>query len=128
MSLKIADVKTIELDDWDNFVKEQYGLPYCFQQQDGCKYRGTTTINVPDDEWYDYENEEMPVIVNGPVEGIKFDVWKNTPKDAFFKNDDSYKADLFWSRNYYPHVSMIINDLYDKGLIEKGTYNINIDW
>nr|DAI39746.1 MAG TPA: Ftsk gamma domain [Caudoviricetes sp.] len=35
---------------------------------------------------------------------------------------------MFWDRNFYPHVSMIIKDLENKGILKEGEYIINIDW
>ena len=28
----------------------------------------------------------------------------------------------------YPNLEMVVNDLYEKGLLEEGTYEIDIDW
>lgn len=44
------------MQDWDNLVEETYGKPYMFQQQDGCKDRGTEHITVPVINPYDYED------------------------------------------------------------------------
>ena len=35
---------------------------------------------------------------------------------------------MFWERNFYPHVEMVMNDLHAKGLVEAGEYVIDIDW
>ena len=42
------------------------------------------------------------------------------------KNKES--TELWWERNFYPDVSMIINDLHSKGLLPAGDYSIDIDW
>jgi hypothetical protein len=61
--------------------------------------------------------------------GVSFETWLNTsPEDTKKYFEFEYENKLFWERNFYPHVSMIIKDLYKKGLIEKGEYDINIDW
>ena len=39
--LKSKTKKVVEVRDWDNLVEKTYGKPYCFQQQDGCKERGS---------------------------------------------------------------------------------------
>jgi hypothetical protein len=39
--LKTKTVQVIQVADWDKFVSEVYGKIYSFQQQDGCKQRGT---------------------------------------------------------------------------------------
>ena len=41
---------------------------------------------------------------------------------------EKYRHELFWDRNFYPHVSMIIKDLENKGILKEGEYIINIDW
>jgi hypothetical protein len=57
--LKIANVKHIELQDWNDFVSKTYGKPYNFQQQDGCKPRGIFRFNVPLDEDDFFEDENF---------------------------------------------------------------------
>jgi hypothetical protein len=129
MKLKYETVKTIEVSDWDKFVKDHYGKPYSFQQQDGCKERGVEHISVPDEDCHDYENDTITEGINGPEEGVSFKSWLARDPEEW-NGDPSRKSmlSLFWVRNFYPHVSMIINDLYKKGLLEKGEYVINIDW
>jgi len=54
------------------------------------------------------------------VMGVKFDVWLNAdPKDF---------DELYWKRHFYPDIHTVANDLHEKGLIEKGSYKIEIDW
>lgn len=126
--LKYKNVKTIDVDDWDNLVEKTYGKIYSFQQQDGCKERQMWGITVPSDE-YDFEATEMPFEVNGSEEGISFETWLNTtPEDTAKHFDSEWENRLFWDRNFYPEVGMVINDLHKKGLIEAGEYNIDIDW
>ena len=127
--LRSYDVKMIDVDDWDDFVSKTYNRPYCFQQQDGCKDRGIKQFSVPmrKFEMEDFENDEIPVEINGITMGVSFKAWLDKDiKDKFFEDD--FRNKLFWDRNFYPHFSMIVNDLYNKGLIEKGDYIISIDW
>ena len=114
-----------------NQLKKTYGKPYSFQQQDGCKDRGIETLEVPSYP-EDYENDSIIEKVNGPEEGVSFKSWlerdpkthmKDEPKD----DNNDWEIEMFWDRNFYPHVSMIINDLYEKGLLEKGEFTIDID-
>ena len=63
--------------------------------------------------------------------GVSFKAWLE--RDPTQKLNDpncnyDYGLVLWWDRNFYPHISMIINDLYTKGLLEAGEYQINIDW
>ena len=130
--MKTRTVKMVDVSDWDKLVKETYGKSYAFQQQDGCKARGIVHLEVPADE-YDYENDSMVEKVNGPDEGVSFKAWlardpKQHMKDEKKNENNDWEINLFWDRNFYPHVSMIINDLYKKGILEKGDFSIDIDW
>lgn len=129
--IKYKTKKVISLQDWDDLVVKTYGRPYSFQQQDGCKSRGSYDITVPEKWVNDYEEETVPEIVNGEEMGVSFKAWlardpklKITDKSTF-GNDFT---ELWWDRNFYPDVSMIVNDLHAKGLLEEGNYTINIDW
>lgn len=126
--LKVKEIKQINVNDWDNFVMKTYGKQYSFQQQDGCKDRGVEYITVPC-ESEDYENDIIPEIVNHEEMGVRFKAWLERDSEKPLPDrDDSFGLRLWWNRNFYPHVSMIINDLYSKGLIEAGEYEIKIDW
>jgi hypothetical protein len=130
--IKYRNKKVISVGDFDNLVIETYGKPYSFQQQDGCKERGSFDFSIPD-KWgfKDFENTEIPFVVNGDEMGVSFETWLNTTEEDInkhFNPNHRWKADLFWSRNFYPSVNMIIEDLHKKGLIEEGDYTIDIDW
>ena len=128
--LKTKTVKLIEYLDWNNFVIDIYGKPYNFQQQFGVG-RGTEKFSVPypyEDE-FDFENTSIPFEVNGDNYGVSFETWLNTsPEDTLKHFNSEFSNQLFWVRNFYPDVSMIIMDLYSKGLLEEGEYVIAIDW
>ena len=34
---------------------------------------------------------------------------------------------MWYERNFYPSEEMIVNDLYEKGLLEAGEYEIDVD-
>ena len=130
--IKYKIEKVIDVDDWDKLVKETYGKPYSFQQQDGCRDRGVVHISVPCD-YANGEDEEMndsiPKVINGNEMGVKFAVWLTSdPKEWNGDAGDRMFVDMFWERNFYPSIYMVANDLYEKGLIEKGNYTIDIDW
>lgn len=129
--MKIKTKKVIEVQDWDELVEKTYGRTYSFQQQDGCKPRGCFEFNVPEDE-YNFENDTVPEIVNHKEMGVSFAAWlARDPKQKLNTEDEwdrEHGLNLWWSRNFYPDVSMIINDLHKKGLLEVGEYIINIDW
>ena len=127
--LKYKTKKIVEVGDWDNLVSKTYGKIYSFQQQDGCKGRGIFQLSVPskytcDDEMYD----EIPEKINGEIRGVKFKKWlERDPKQPVNGRTD-YGIGLWWERNFYPNIYTVANDLFEKGLIEKGDYIINIDW
>ena len=132
--LKTTTKQIIDVSDWDALVEDTYGKVYNFQQQDGCKDRGKFTINIPSDYTNDEEmNDSIPEEVNGEEMGVKFDVWlardpKQPLKDEKSGGNDQWMIDLFWERNFYPDIYTVANDLYKRGLVEKGQYVIDIDW
>lgn len=129
--MKIETRKVIESSSWDAFVRETYGRPYCFQQQDGCKQRGCFYITVPNEEANDFENDTVTEEVNHEAQGVSFTAWlARDPKQKLSNPDDQedYCLDLWWKRNFYPDVNIVANDLHAKGLLEAGKYTIDIDW
>jgi hypothetical protein len=128
--IAIRTVQMIDVSDWDDLVVETYGRPYSFQQQDGCKDRGTVELTVPD-EGDDYDNDTVPETVNHDDMGVSFAAWlARDPKQKLNAEswDSDSAIDLWWTRNFYPNVQMVANDLHAKGLIPAGDYVINIDW
>lgn len=116
--------------DWDSFVQETYGRPYCLQQQDGCMDRQNILLMVPD---LFYNDEEMPETVADFITfdemGVRFKEWlrrdpKERPKDA----DSDFELALWWDRNFYPNLQAVANDLHKKGLLEAGQYLLVVDW
>lgn len=127
--IKYKTRKQIDVQDWDDLIEKTYGKIYSFQQQDGCKDRGIETISVPDKWVDDYEVDMLPFEVNGVEKGVSFQSWLNTsPEETAKQFRYDWENRLFWDRNFYPHVSMIINDLYSRGILEEGEYDIKIDW
>jgi hypothetical protein len=129
--IRVQNKQVIDVGDWDNLVKETYGRPYNFQQQDGCKDRGNVSIKIPYDA-DDYKNSSVPEKVNGNKMGVSFAAWLARDPNQKLITDDKWDhdhgLDLFWSRNFYPDVQMVANDLHAKGLIPAGDYIIDINW
>ena len=129
--IKYTNVKQISVDDWDDLVTETYDRTYNFQQQDGCKERQTCRITVPVKNPQDYKRDTVPEFVNHEEMGVSFEAWLKRDPDQKL-SDSQYQHDwalaMWWDRNFYPHVDMIINDLHSKGLLEAGEYEIDIDW
>jgi len=112
----------------DALVVKTYGRPYSFQQQDGCKSRGVEHVTVPADP-EDFEATEIPEEINGPEAGVSFAAWlARDPKAPVGDDIEGWAIGLFWARNFYPHVSMVLNDLHARGLLPAGKYTLVIDW
>lgn len=130
--MKYTLKKVIDCSDWDALVIKTYGKPYCFQQQWGCQSRGNFNISISEEEIDEDEadmHDSIPEVINGSEMGVKFNVWlARNPEEWNGKEEDKRFIDLFWSRNFYPDIQVIANDLCRKGLIEAGDYTINIDW
>lgn len=119
----------IDSGELDELISKTYGRPFCFQQQDGCKGRGTHQITVPTEYPYDFEAETIPEVINGDEEGVSFAAWlKRSPLEWSGKESGGNCLDLFWERNFYPSLDMVVNDLHSKGLLPAGEYTVNIDW
>lgn len=128
--IKVREEKVIDVGDWDNLVIETYGRPYSFQQQDGCKERQRVHITVPDGA-YDFENDNVPEVVNHEEMGVSFAAWlarDPNQKLSSEKDQNSWSLALWWERNFYPDVQMVANDLHARGLLDAGDYTIDIDW
>jgi hypothetical protein len=126
--LKFKSRNVIEVSDWDDLVEKTYGKIYSFQQQEGCQSRGVHTIRVPE-ECEDYDQTSIPEVINGEEMGVSFAAWlARNPKEWNGDPKEKRFLDLFWSRNFYPELQVVANDLHAKGLIPAGEYDINIDW
>ena len=133
MKLKIKTEKVIEDSDWDELVRDTYGRPYIFQQQDHCQSRGNFYLTVPDDA-DDFENDTVPEIVNHNEMGVSFNAWLERDPKQELKDEEmgirseQWAIDMWWARNFYPNIQMVANDLHVKGLLDAGDYTININW
>jgi hypothetical protein len=133
--MKVRTEKVIDVQEWDKLVSDTYGKVYSFQQQDGCRNKGIEYLTVPSKyDGDEYMHDEIPEIVNGPKEGIKFSKWLERDPKKPLKNEneddrnEQWVIDLWWERNFYPCIETVANDLHKKGLLEAGEYMINIDW
>lgn len=127
--MKIEQVKIITDSDFDDLVTKTYGRIYNFQQQDDCKERQTVYVTVPAKHAYDYENDSVPEVVNGEEMGVSFAAWlARDPNQPIPNQRYDWELSMFWERNFYPNVDMVLNDLHARGLLEAGEYGIKIDW
>lgn len=130
----IKTIKTIKDQDWDALVISTYGRPYCFQQQEGCRNKGSYYwITVPEPYLDDYEDEDtpdsVPEEVNHEEMCVKFSAWlARDPKQWLTSQErPSHVLQLWWERNFYPSVEVVAHDLHAKGLLEAGEYLILIE-
>ena len=123
-------IKQIDVSHWDDLIIKTYGKMYSFQHQD--ENNGTDQyISVPNENPKDYENDTVPETLNYDKTGVSFKAW--VERDPTQKlSDENYQEvwclELWWHRNFYPHVDKIANDLYIKGLLKAGEYRIIMDW
>lgn len=132
----MKQINYFELQEWDELVEQTYGRTYSFQQQDGCKERGIFKFRLPDEDGpNDYEKDSIPEIVNGDEMGVSFQAWLERDPQQLLTTETNHSLDLqesflrmWWERHFYPDVSMIIDDMYKKGILPAGDYVISIDW
>ena len=125
--MKTKNVKMIEESDWDKLVKKTYKRPYDYQQQDGCQDRGIYNLTVPSEETNDFENDEVPEVVNHGEMGVSFAAWlARDPKKPLPNEPGDFCLALWWHRNFYPSIEMVANDLHAKGLLKAGEYMVII--
>lgn len=122
-TIKYKTVKVIDCKDWNNLVMDTYGKLYNLQQQDGCMERQRIKITVPPIWLNDFKNDTLEE--SEYAMGVSFKTWLE--KDPY-EISDSFQRELFWDRKFYPELDMVVNDLYEKGLLEAGEYEIDIDW
>jgi hypothetical protein len=126
--IRVKNQKVIDVGDFDALVEKTYGRPFSFQQQDGCKERQRVHITVPEHD-NDFQNDTIPEEVNGEEMGVSFAAWlARDPKAWSVADDYPWRVRMFWERNFYPDVQMVVNDLHAKGLFPAGEYVIDIDW
>lgn len=132
MILETINRNLIDLTEWDRAVFETYGKPYSLQEQDGGMSRGTIEFAIPtDDVPEDFENSSIPETVNGDEMGVTFEAWLARDEDKTIQSEETgetWRTNMWWERNFYPNHTMIVNDMFAKGLIEAGKYTIVIDW
>lgn len=131
--LEVQTKKVIDVDDWNRFIEDTYWKTYHFQQQDWCKDRGVESFIASKTEYESYKNDSVPFKVNWDKMWVSLDAWlkmdtetarEKLPADE--KKD--YCIDLFFERNFYPHIEELASDLCKKWLLEEWEYTINIDW
>lgn len=122
--LKVKKTTVINCSDWDKFVESVYSIPYCLQQQNGCMDRQSIHLTVPDK--FEAEVNVSPGENHFPV---SLEVWKSRDPTQKIKDQEyDWQLQLWYHRNFFPDLQEVANDLYNRGLLEKGEYLIEIDW
>jgi hypothetical protein len=123
-------VRLIQLQEWNDLVRETYERPYDFQQQNGCRERGTFEFTVPLEEYGRVSPDETIKDLKDTEEMVVgFDAWSSRdPKAPLSDQRCDFELNLWWLRNFYPQIEDIIDDLYSKGELVPGDYVIQIDW
>ena len=127
----VSTQTVIRAHDLDQLVTETYGRPYNLQQQDGCMGSCNIDVTVPCDyaELEDYERDTIPEVVNGSEMGVSFAAWlARDPAQRLPGRDGAHALGLFWERNFYPALSVLLNDLHARGLLPAGDHVIVVDW
>ena len=111
----------------NQLVMQTYGRPYAFNQQEDSKGTDVHFYDIPVENPRDYSRTEMPDVINGLQQGISFETWLNRDITQWNgKPENAHQLKLFWVRNFYPCVEMVLNDLQVKDLIPAGKYAICI--
>lgn len=130
--MKIKTKNVIDCSEWDKMVVKTYGRPYCFQQQNGCRERGTVDLTVPSECEYGDAKDSIPEKVNHRDMCVSFAAWlARDPKRRLAEDeygDQQWSIDMWWERNFYPDLQEVANDLHKRGMLEAGEYLIDIDW
>lgn len=87
--------------------------------------RQRIAITVPPDCVEDFPNDTLEDSISENGLGVSFKAWLEKDPNEI---SNISERELFWERKFYPNLSMVINDLYEKGLLEAGEYEIDIDW
>ena len=129
MKLKHQSVQLIKDYDLNELVEKVYNRPFAYQQQDNCRDRGITWVDIPDPINIQDEdmNDDIPRSLNTSKMGVKFSTWLNADPNELLENSKS-STRLFWCRNFYPDLQTVLDDLHAKGLIDAGKYLIEVDW
>lgn len=112
--------RVIEDGDWDCFVTEVYGRPYCYQQQDGCRDRGVMRFTASaDGRTWGFDDATPEELDARDGMGVSLKSWLAA---------DGKDSSIPWDRNFYPELEEVAQDLCKRGLVPPGSYTLNIDW
>lgn len=107
-------------------VAKTYGRPYRFRQQEGERDRAVKCFSVPDFEYKDYGNDTVPERVGHKKTGVSFKAWLARDPKAPLNEDrcgnQQWAIDMWWESNFYPSLGAVVNDLLNKGLLDKAKY------
>ncbi len=101
--MKMSTVTLIDEGDFSELVRETYGKPYQFQQQEFLSQDSIRFFTVPEEP----DNY-----------GLTLAEWVATP----------VVDEMSFYRDCYPELQMIVNDLHERELLPAGRYALHIWW
>lgn len=120
-SLRCRVITMIESIAWNEFITAVYGRRYDYQQQDGCRSRGTVdfTASTEGKIWGFDDATPEELMEHRYNMGVSLKSWLGTdPKDLT----------IDWECHFYPSLDELAQDLCKRGLLPAGSYTLNIDW
>lgn len=132
--MKTKKTNAITERDWNELVQSTYCKPYNLQQQGGCMDNGSfVEFSVPNTAEDDGKDEAILEKEyhdqKDSYRGATFEQWlSRDSKKPLNGQEYDWQLDFFWSRNFYPNLEVLAQDLYKKGLLEEGHYSIHVSW
>lgn len=94
--------------DCDKLITATYKKPYGFQQQAGCRDRGTYEFSLPLDcepEEYELDLEDVPATLKTYAMQTTFAKWLERSAEEPLSSETSQgnsAIELWWQRHFYP--------------------------
>ncbi len=144
MTLKIETWQVIHETEFSKLVEETYGRPYQLQQQEPMMGQNEVRhVVVPSTNTFNGQNDPtfeqwLKRSVNEPVPDPTGEMWEkfyaeNPDQGTYTPRDDArlpggLTHELWWTRDFYPPLEEVLNDLHRRGLIAEGEYHIEAWW
>lgn len=107
---------------WNKQVSKIYGRPYSIEDQ--FEFNRVLGFKVPNRS-FDFANETVEENEDTKETGVNFKSWIARDPDQKIGSDPcAFVTTLWWYRAFYPDIEVLANDLFKKGLLERGEYVI----
>ena len=107
---------------WNKQVSKIYGRPYSIEDQ--FEFNRVLEFKVPNRS-FDFANETVEENEDTKETGVNFKSWITRDPDQKIGSDPrAFVTTLWWYRAFYPDIEVLANDLFKKGLLERGEYVI----